>query len=116
MEQKEQFFSSLQAKLDGVNENDMLLLDGDFNVKVSSSVRCEEDPAWDGVRGFHGVGQMNRAGEALLPFCTLNEMQIMNTYFQNKPSHKHTQQHPGSRKWHCIDYMIMKKESEKAVQ
>ena len=47
VEQKEQFFSDLQAKLDDVNEHDVLLLVGDFNARVGSSVRCEEDPAWD---------------------------------------------------------------------
>ena len=96
VEQKEQFFSDLQAKLDDVNEHDVLLLVGDFNARVGSSVRCEEDPAWDGVRGLRGVGKMNEAGEALLSFCALNEMAIMNTYFQKKTSLKHTWQHPGS--------------------
>ena len=109
VEQKEQFFSDLQAKLDDVNEHDVLLLVGDFNARVGSSVRCEEDPAWDGVRGLHGVGKMNEAGEVLLSFCALNEMAIMNTYFQKKTSHKHTWQHPGSKKWHCIDFVIMRK-------
>ena len=45
VEQKEQFFSDVQAKLDSVNEHDVLLLVGDFNARVGSSVRCEEDPA-----------------------------------------------------------------------
>ena len=40
VEQKEQFFSDLQAKLDDVNEHDVLLLVGDFNARVGSSVRC----------------------------------------------------------------------------
>ena len=65
--------------------------------------------------GLHGVGKMNEAGKALLSFCALNEMAIMNTYFQKKMSHKHTWQHPGSKKWHCIDYVIMRKNQE-AVQ
>ena len=108
VEQKEQFFSDIQAKLDDVNKHDVLLLVGDFNARVGSSVRCEEDPAWDGVRGLYGMGKMNEAGEALLS-CALNEMAIMNAYFQKKMSHKNTWQHPGSKKWHCIDYVIMRK-------
>ena len=32
----------------------------------------------------------------------------MNTFFEKKSIHKHTWQHPGSKKWHCIDYVIMK--------
>ena len=45
VEHKEQFFSDLQAKLDGVNKHDILMLVGDFNARVGRSVRCEEDPA-----------------------------------------------------------------------
>ena len=39
MEQKEQFFSDLQEKLDGMNEHDVLLLVGDFNAREGRSVR-----------------------------------------------------------------------------
>ena len=71
VEQKEQFLSYLQSKLDDINEHDVLLIVGDFNARVGSSVRREEDPAWDGVRGFHWVGKMNEAEEALLSIlCT----------------------------------------------
>ena len=42
VEQKEQFFSDLKAKMDGVNEHDVLLLVDDFNARVGSSVRCEK--------------------------------------------------------------------------
>ena len=55
------------------------------------------------------MGKMNEAGQALLSFCSLNEMAIMNTYLKKKTSHKHTWQHSGSKKWHCIDYVIMRK-------
>ena len=41
VEQKEKFFSDLHAKLGGVNEHDVLLVVGDFNARVGSSVRCE---------------------------------------------------------------------------
>ena len=36
-------------------------------------------------------------------------MAITNIYFQKETSHKYTWQHPGSTKWHCIDYVIMRK-------
>ena len=44
------------------------------------------------MRGRHGVGQMNEAGEVLLSWCSQND----------------TWQHPGSKQWHCIDYVIMR--------
>ena len=45
------------------------------------------------MRGRHSVGQMNEAGEVLL---------------QKKSIHKYTWQHPGSKQWHYIDYLIMR--------
>ena len=56
----------------------------------------------------HGVGKMNENGEALLTYCALNELAIMNTTFEKKNIHKYTWQHPGSKQWHCIDYIIMR--------
>ena len=63
--------------------------------------------SWDGQKGCHGVGKMNESGEALLSFCALNELVIMNTTFEKKDIQyvsKYTWEHPGSKKWHCIDY------------
>ena len=50
---------------------------------------------------------MNESGEALLSFCALNDVVIMNTTFEKEDIHEHTRQHPGSKRWHCIDYIIM---------
>ena len=55
-----------------MNEHDVLLLLGDFNARVGSSVTYEEYRAWDGVR-LHMAGKMNEAVEALLSYA-LNEM------------------------------------------
>ena len=38
----------------------------------------------------------------------MNELLIMNTTFEKKNIHKYTCQHPGSKQWHCIDYIIMR--------
>ena len=59
------------------------------------------------------MGKMNESGEALLSFCALNELVIMNTTFEKKDIHKYTWQHPGSKKWHCIDYVIMRQAQRK---
>ena len=32
----------------------------------------------------------------------------MNTFFEKRSIYKYTWQHPGSKKWHCIDYILMK--------
>ena len=46
--------------------------------------------------------------EALLSWCALNSLVVMNTMFEKKNIHKYTWQHPGSKQWHCIDYIIMR--------
>ena len=62
---------------------------------------------WEGVRGYHGVGKINKSGKALLSFCTLNKLTIMNTWFEKNSIYKYTWQHPGSKIWHCTDYVRM---------
>ena len=106
-EEKDEFYADLQSVTDGVAEEDVLMIVGDFNARVGSSKRQEED-MWNGVRGCHEVGQTNESGEALLSWCALNNLAVMNTMFEKKDIHKHTWQHPASKQWHCIDYIIMR--------
>ena len=100
---KDQFFDDLQHVVDGISNDDLLLVMGDFNARVGCG-----DP-WDGVRGCHGVGHINDNGEALLSWCAQNSLIVMNTMFQKKTIHRYTWQHPGSKQWHCIDYVSMKR-------
>ena len=48
-----------------------------------------------------------------MSFCGLNELTIENTCFEKKAIHKHTWQHPGSKQWHCIDYVIMRQKQRR---
>ena len=41
-------------------------------------------------------------------WCALNSLAVMNTMFEKKNIHKYIWQHPGSKQWHCIDYIIMR--------
>ena len=113
VEQKEQFYSDLQDTLDEVSEHDLLLMVGDFNARVGSTEQGGNGETWAGVRGAHGVGKMNEAGADLLSFCALNELTIMNTCFQKKNIHKFTWQHPGTKEWHCIDYVVMRQKQRR---
>lgn len=56
------------------------------------------------MRGVHGVGRMNKAGEDLLSSCALNELTIMNTCYEEN-IHKFTWQLPGSKQGHSINYV-----------
>ena len=112
-EKKDEFYADLQETIDSVHVDDVLLVVGDFNARVGSSERREDSSMWDGVRGCHGAGKMNESGEALLSFCALNELTIMNTCFEKKNINKYTWQHPGSKKWHCIDYVMMRRKQRR---
>ena len=103
---KDKFYSDLQSVVDGVSGEGVLLIVGDLNAGVGSGKDGRGE--WDAVRGRHGVGQTNEAGEVLLSWCSQNGLLVMNTVFQKKSIQKYTWQHPGNKQWHCIDYVIMR--------
>jgi len=48
---------------------------------------------------------MNEAGKELLSFLSGNEATTCNTRFKKSDMHE---QHPKSKKWHSIDYVMIK--------
>ena len=103
---KQRFLNALQDTLDKTAPSDILLLLGDLNARVGS-LGADEDH-WRGTLGKHGVGERNQAGEDLLEFCTVNQLSIMNTWFEKKRYHLETWTHPGTKRSHMIDYVIMR--------
>ena len=65
------------------------------------------DDEWQDVRGPHGYGETNEAGKELLSFLSINKTTVCNTWFQKRPIHKATWQHPGTKQWHCFDFVMM---------
>ena len=102
---KDKFYDDLQCVVDSIGVDDVLVILGDFNARVGCGSLGDE---WSDVRGRHGIGKINGSGEALLSWCALNNLVVLNTVFQKKDIHKVTWQHPGSKQWHCIDYVIMR--------
>ena len=51
---------------------------------------------WSGVRDIQGVGNVNE----------VHDSTVMNTWYEKKDIYKYTWQHPGSKMWHCIDYVL----------
>ena len=68
---------------------------------------------WNGVRDLHGVGKVNEVGTSLLTFCALHGLCVMNTWYEKKDMYKYTWQYPGSKMWHCIDYILMHQSQRK---
>ena len=46
------------------------------------------------------------AGERLLEFCAVNNLTIMNTWFEKKEVHLATWKHPATKQSHMIDFVI----------
>ena len=79
-EKKEDLYADLQVTTYSVHVDDVLLLVGEFNTRVGSNRSAEYQSMWERVRGSYGIGMMNENGEALLSFCALNELTILNTF------------------------------------
>lgn len=102
--QKDEFYNDLQRLLSAVPSTDKFILLGDFNARVGSR---DGDDEFSSVRGPHGFGECNESGRELLNFLSLNEATICNTWFQKRPMYKQSWQHPMTKKWHAIDFIIV---------
>ena len=105
-EEKGKFYKDLQAAVSSVPSNECFGMLGDFNARVGS--RGVDDDWWY-ERGPHEYDEINEAGKELMSFLSINEATVCNTWFKKREIHKRTWQHPKSLKWHCIDYVIMRK-------
>ena len=76
------FVDDFQGALNSLPSDDIVIVLGDFNARVGK--RETEDDVWKEVRGLHGIGTCNEAGEQLLELCVANNLTIMNTWFQKK--------------------------------
>ena len=105
-DEKDRFFDSLQDALSLIPCDECFVMLGDFNARVGSRGVINE---WWYERGPHGYGELNEAGKELLSFLFTNEATVSNTWFKKRDICKQTWQHPKSKRWHCIDYMIVRK-------
>ena len=108
---KDEFLHDLELALSGVPPNEPYILLGDLNARVGS--RDSTDDPWSRVRGPHGYGLANDAGEELLMFLSMMEATVCNTWFKKRNIFKQTWQHPKSKQWHCIDYAIMRQKDRR---
>ena len=89
---------------------DEILILGDFNARVGKDAET-----WH-VLGKHGVRKLKSNGLVLLQFCTEMGFQITNTMFQMKDKFKTTWIHPGSKQWHLIAFLLVRRRDIGDVQ
>ena len=92
------------------NDNDMVLILGNFNATVG-----RDSLDWEGILGRHGVGSCNDNGRFLLDFCTECPLAITNTIFQQKSRLKTAWTHRQSMQWHLLVYMLVRQQDLKDI-
>ena len=109
-EAKDRFYQELDEALQRIPSSDKILLLGDFNARVGKNHLI-----WNGVIGKHGIGKVNANGMRLLSLCAEHDLTITNTIFQQKNKYKTSWMHPRSKKWHLLDYVIVRRKDIKDV-
>jgi exonuclease III len=102
-DKKEEFYNQLDRLLTNTPRSDKLILLGDFNARVG-----RDSALWTGTIGKEGVGNSNSNGILLLTKCSEHDLIITNTLFRQRDRLKTTWQHPRSKHWHLIDYIIVR--------
>jgi len=97
-EQREEFYEDLQYVIDQIPKDALLIMMGNMNARVGNM------PV-PGVKQRFNEDKINDNGDLLTNFCSMNSLQINNTFFNHKRIHKITWS--DSRGWQSvIDYII----------
>ncbi|GFR98352.1 craniofacial development protein 2-like [Elysia marginata] len=101
-EDKDQFYFALQRASNRIPGHDVLLLIGDFNVKIDNNNVNKEK-----TMGRHGIGDITDNGEHLDNLCEGNNLVIGGSIFQHKAIHKLTWTSPDGRTQSQIDHITI---------
>ena len=81
---KEKFYDDLQAVISSVPSSDVLLAMGDFNTRLCCVDNCTSEPLLDGVQGILVLAKSTRVVSHCLPFCSMNQLRVINAVFEKK--------------------------------
>nr|VZI35807.1 unnamed protein product [Spirometra erinaceieuropaei] len=101
----DKFYEDLHALLATAPKADKLIVLSDFNARVGT-----EHTAWRGVLCPHGLHGFNDNGLLLLRTCAEHRLILTNTFFCLPEREKATWRHPRSRRWHLLDYVLVRGE------
>ena len=110
-ERKDEFYEELRKLLRDVPKGETVYLLGDFNARVGAN-----HENWPICLGHYGVGKVNDNGHRLLELCTELKLVITNSFFRLNERQYVTWQHPRSRHWHQLDFVITRKEDLNSVK
>lgn len=104
----ESFYKDLEGALATLPNREIVIIMGDFNFKVGSTL---DDKHLRAIIGRHGLGERNERGERFIQFCLDNNYTIANTMFAQHLRRLYTWTSPGGRSQPnrlCIDQKSMK--------
>ncbi|VDM00369.1 unnamed protein product [Schistocephalus solidus] len=93
-----------------VPKSDKLIVLDDFNARVGT-----DHAAWQGVLAPHGLGSCNDNGLLLLRTCAEHRLLLTNAFFRLPTREKATWMHPRSRRWHLLDYVLIRRRDRQDV-
>ena len=105
---KDKFCDDLDSVISATPQTDKLILLRGFNARVGTAIQT-----WEGVIGTEGIGKCNSNGLLLLKKCAEHELLITNTVFRLPARNK--MEHPRSKHWHLIDYVILRRKDRQDV-
>ncbi|VDL90698.1 unnamed protein product [Schistocephalus solidus] len=106
---KDKFYEDLHALQATVSMVDKLIVLGDFNACFGT-----DHAAWQGVLSPHCLDSCNDNG-LLLRTCAEHCLLLTNTFFRLPTREKAPWMHPRSRRWHPLDYVLVRRRDRQDV-
>ncbi|VDL88401.1 unnamed protein product [Schistocephalus solidus] len=94
----------MHALLATVPKEDKLIVLCDSNARIGT-----DHAAWPGGLCPHGLGSYKDNGLPLLRTCAKHHLLLTNTFFCLSTREKATWMHPRSRRWHLLDYVLVRR-------
>ncbi|CAF2129927.1 unnamed protein product [Rotaria magnacalcarata] len=112
-EDADKFYFDLQDTINNVSTNDMLIIMVDLNARMSGN---QQQLSPTNCVGPFTVDVENENGTRLKNLCEINNIIVLNTFFQHKLLHQTSWMHPGNKIWHMIDYTLANKKFRSSVE
>ena len=108
---KEEFYSRLLTIIQDRPARNVIIVMGDFNVKIGSDNR-----GYEGVMGKQGLGEMNDNGERFANLCATSDVVKRGSFFQYRRIHKGTWVLPDLQTENQIDHMCIGKRFQRTLR
>lgn len=109
----EEFYSTVEDAIGKIPNKEILIIMGDFNAKVGSTLN---DRHMRSVVGKYGLGDRNERGERLIQFGIDNNFTIANTVFNQHKRRLYTWRSPDGQYRNQIDYILIRQRWRSSIK